>query len=69
MSEDVVSSDDSIDKGRYLMIMMMMMIEIMMVMMMMMIMDDDYMMIIIMSMLSINHNSYYDNITYHRMDF
>jgi hypothetical protein len=61
MSEDVVSSDDSIDKGRYLMIMMMMM--------MMMIMDDDYMMIIIMSMLSINHNSYYDNITYHRMDF
>jgi len=65
MSEDVVSSDDSIDKGRYLMIMMMMMmIEIMM-----MIMDDDYMMIMIMSMLSINHNSYYDNITYHRMDF
>jgi len=65
MSEDVVSSDDSIDKGRYLMIMMMMMmIEIMM-----MIMDDDYMTIMIMSMLSINHNSYYVNITYHRMDF
>ena len=62
MSEDIVSSDDSIDKGRYLMIMMMM-IEIMMMM------DDGDMMIMSMSMLSINHNSYYVNITYYRMDF
>jgi len=62
MSEDVVSSDDSIDKGRYLMIMMMM-IEIMMMM------DGGDMMIVIMSLLSINHNSYYVNITYYRMDF
>jgi hypothetical protein len=64
MSEDVVSSDDSIDKGRYLMIMILMMIELMMMMM-----DDDYMMIMIMSMLSINHNSYYVNTTFYRMDF
>ena len=62
MSEDIVSSDDSIDKGRYLMIMMMM-IEIMMMI------DDGNMMTMSMSILSINHNSYYVNVTYYRMDF